>query len=218
MHQPEYLPYLGHVAKIALADLYVFYDDVRFEKGGFQNRNRILINARWNWLTVPVAQKYHQNINDVRISGSYWKNNHLKTLKQVYGDIGTLQDIYERDYDLLVDLNISTTAWIMRELGITTPTLRSSQLKSKDEDKIQRVISICKELKATAFVSGIGAKTYINESMFNNEQIVLIYNKWIDQHDPPLSTIHYLLTLGKKTVARMLKKHVDSVRRAYAVE
>ena len=80
MHQPEYLPYLGHVAKIALADLYVFYDDVRFEKGGFQNRNRILINARWNWLTVPVAQKYHQNINDVRISGSYWKNNHLKTM------------------------------------------------------------------------------------------------------------------------------------------
>ena len=40
-HQPAYLPWLGYLAKIAAADLFVVMDDLQYEAQNFQNRNRI---------------------------------------------------------------------------------------------------------------------------------------------------------------------------------
>ena len=42
IHQPEHLPWLGLLNKIAKADKFVILDSVQFEKNYFQNRNKIL--------------------------------------------------------------------------------------------------------------------------------------------------------------------------------
>ena len=39
--QPTYLPYLGYFDLIAQADVFVFLDDVQFERKSWQQRNRI---------------------------------------------------------------------------------------------------------------------------------------------------------------------------------
>src|SRR2546430_15000555 len=54
IHQPQYLPWLGYLAKWAAADVFVFLDIVQYEKNGWQNRNRIKTAAGPRWLTVPV--------------------------------------------------------------------------------------------------------------------------------------------------------------------
>ena len=35
IHQPQYLPWLGHFAKLAAADCWIFLDTVQYEKNGW---------------------------------------------------------------------------------------------------------------------------------------------------------------------------------------
>ena len=44
--QPYFLPYLGYWQLLAAADQFVLYDEVNYIKGGWINRNRILINGQ----------------------------------------------------------------------------------------------------------------------------------------------------------------------------
>ena len=39
--QPNYLPWLGVFYQIYKNDIFVFYDDVPYDKGGWRNRNKI---------------------------------------------------------------------------------------------------------------------------------------------------------------------------------
>ena len=39
--QPSYIPWRGYFHQIRNADVFIFYDDVSFDKDGWRNRNRI---------------------------------------------------------------------------------------------------------------------------------------------------------------------------------
>src|SRR4051812_18014003 len=68
IHQPQFLPWLGYLDKIDQADLFIVLDTVQFKKNEWQNRNRIRTADGWQWLTVPVLQRFGQRINEVRIN------------------------------------------------------------------------------------------------------------------------------------------------------
>ena len=55
--QPTYLPWSGYFSMIKNADIFVFLDDVQFDKRSWQQRNRILLNKKETFLTVPVISK-----------------------------------------------------------------------------------------------------------------------------------------------------------------
>ena len=52
--QPGYLPWLGFFDQFRRSDVFVYYDDVQYDKHGWRNRNRIKTQAGPLWLTVPV--------------------------------------------------------------------------------------------------------------------------------------------------------------------
>ena len=39
--QPSYLPWIGYFDQINRSDVFIFYDDVQYDKHGWRNRNRI---------------------------------------------------------------------------------------------------------------------------------------------------------------------------------
>ena len=51
--QPYLFPYLGYFQLINSVDLFVIYDDVQYIKGGWINRNRILLEDRDHLFTFP---------------------------------------------------------------------------------------------------------------------------------------------------------------------
>ena len=57
-HQPQYLPWLGYLQKIAGADVFLILDDVQYKKNEWQNRNRIKSAEGWQWVTVPVTYRF----------------------------------------------------------------------------------------------------------------------------------------------------------------
>ena len=85
--QPGYIPWLGFFDLLKLADVFVIYDDVQFDRRGWRNRNRILSpNGKPHWLTIPVEKKgnYNQLIKDVKIVDENWAKNHLETIRHFY--------------------------------------------------------------------------------------------------------------------------------------
>ena len=87
--QPSYIPWRGYFHQIQKADVFVFYDDVQYDKHGWRNRNLIKGPNGPQWLTIPVNSKgavsQHTPISEVRIIWDRdWTRTHWGTLKACY--------------------------------------------------------------------------------------------------------------------------------------
>lgn len=67
IHQPEFLSYYGFYAKVLQSELLIILDDVQFVKNYFHNRNKILLNGKEQYITVPVHHNLGTPINRVEI-------------------------------------------------------------------------------------------------------------------------------------------------------
>lgn len=186
-HQIHFLPGLRYFSKMMSCDVFVFLDDVQFVKREFQNRNKIRTATGWQYLTVPVITKNKglQLIRDVEINNSYdWRKEHIKTIETNYRraryfDVyfGEIFDIYQNEYKHLIDISLRFMDFFMKKLMIKTKTVFSSSLGIK-KTSTERLIDICKKLNADTYLSGIGAKDYLNEELFYKEGIKVIWQNF----------------------------------------
>ena len=136
--QPSYLPWRGYFDLVDRADVFVFYDDVQYDKHGWRNRNRIKTANGVSWLTVPVhahgAVEAGTPIAEIAIDHRRdWVRAHAETLRHAYRRqpfyaryAPLIASILERRHERLADLTIELTVAIARELGCTTEFVRSS--------------------------------------------------------------------------------------------
>ena len=215
--QPSYLPWLGFFEQMHRSDQFVLYDDVQFTRRDWRNRNRIRVQEGSVWLTVPVIQKnkYEQSLLETKIDNSTsWKRKHLESIRCHYSKTPFFdlyfpwcEKIFNREWDFLLDLSLETIQYLKGELKINTPLLRSSEL-GESGNKSERLISICKQLGATQYLSGESARNYISEKDFSDQGIGLEYQNY--QHPeypqryegfvPFLSTIDLLFNCGDKSM------------------
>ena len=195
IRQPGYLPNLGFFKKIQSCDTFVFLDDVQFEKDRFDNRNRIRTKEGTIWLTVPIKRPvFKKNLNEILISNDIdWRRNHLNIIEETYREApffttywSSLRKILDTNWTKLIDLNIELIQYFMSVLNLTTYTVNSSAIK-KSSDRSQRLLDICKHLDASCYVSGISGKEYLDENIFHNAGIKIIYENF--QH-PTYKQIH----------------------------
>ena len=215
--QPSYLPWLGFFEQMHRSDQFILYDDVQFTRRDWRNRNRVRVLEGSAWLTVPVIQKnkYDQSLLETKIDNSTsWKRKHLETIRCHYSKTPFFDNhfpwcekVFNSDWNFLLDLSLETIQYLKRELKINTPLLRSSEL-GEAGNKTERLISICKQLGATQYLSGDSARNYISEKDFSDQGIELEYQEY--QHPeypqryegfvPFLSTIDLLFNCGDKSM------------------
>ena len=210
IHQPEHLPYLGFIYKMLRSDTFVLLDDVQFQKNGFQNRNRIKTRQGSQWLTVPVIHSFGQKINEVKIDNrSSWGRKHLQAFQANYAKASyfthyfhLLEKIYEQEWEYLCDLNIAIIELLVKEFGISAKIIRSSLL-SKQGEKNELLLSICKNLKATSYLSGMGAG-YLDVTLFEKNNVAVEYTHFTHPRYPQLhgefaenmTTLDLLMNVG----------------------
>jgi len=186
--QPSYIPWRGFFHQVHKADLFVFYDDVQYDKRGWRNRNRIKTAAGPLWLTIPVlargAQIEHTPINEIRVCwDEAWNQAHWKSIQHAYGKApffkqyaGLLEEKYGTHPEYLADFTTDLTVLLARTLGIAhTRFLRSSELEGVSGAKTERLISILQKVGATHYISGPSARDYIEEDLFRAAGITLEY-------------------------------------------
>jgi hypothetical protein len=193
IHQPQYLPWLGYFDKIDQADCFVLLDDVQFKKNEWQNRNKIKTAAGWQWLTVPVLHRFPQRICEVKINQTDpWSRKHLQALTSNYGSAPFFdlhrpffEEIYGREWTLLVDLNVAAITYLAEALGIRTKLVMASSLPVPAElEATDRLISICQAVGANTYLSGVGGREYLDLAPFKEAGIGVLFQAFQTQPYP----------------------------------
>lgn len=220
IHQPGYLPWLGFFKKIISAEVFVFLDDVQYEKNGWQNRNKIRTDKGEIWLTVPVKLKFGALLKNITIdNSSNWAKKHSKSITLNYSKAkffskywNNLEKIYQKEFDNLIDLNLEIIKYMMEKFGIKTKTILSSELEIRDQGS-DRILKICKAFGADSYLSGVAGKDYlkIDEFRSNNIQVMFqnfqhpFYNQIFDPFYPNMASIDLLFNEGENA-EKILKK------------
>jgi len=224
--QPSYIPWRGYFDQIFRADLFVFYDDVQYDKRGWRNRNQIKTPKGKQWLTIPVnsrgAQTENIPINQIRMAWDHpWSQNHLKALQHSYskaphfGQYGSLlEKFYQRQDEFLADFTIDFTIALAHELGNAhTRFMRSSELAGIDGQKTDRLIQILQAVGAVNYISGPSARDYIEKEKFDSAGITLEYMEYnypeypqfYPPFDPYVSILDLLFMVGPEAPNYILK-------------
>jgi len=198
--QPSYIPWRGYFDLIRRADVFVFYDDVQYDKHGWRNRNRVKTAQGTKWLTIPVLSRGNVSegllLKDARISWTEdWAKKHAATLRQSYGKAPCFQAyahlidaFYAKRPELLCDFDIETTLELTRVLGIAEGRrfVRSSELGVVGA-KTERLVEIVKKVGCDHYLSGPSAKDYIDDALFRDAGIGLEY---IEYRYPEYEQLH----------------------------
>jgi len=197
--QPSYIPWRGVFHQIQKADVFVFYDDVQYDKHGWRNRNQIKTPSGLKWLTIPVLSKgnvlEHTPINWIHIDGAQpWPRKHWETIRQSYSKAPyfkefapLVESFYSQRCELLADFTIASTVALARAIGIEkTEFLRSSVLGIAGS-KTDRLLEILTRIGATHYISGPSAKAYLEVEKLERAGISV---EWMVYDYPEYEQLH----------------------------
>jgi hypothetical protein len=179
-HQPHFLPWLGYLAKVQQADVFVIVDHVQFERQNFQNRAQIATPNGVQWLSVPVHRGSRDDrLIDKRIDNkpdgrTTWGQRTFRTLAHAYGRTPhfhryapVLEELLTSRWERLVDLNLALLDFLLDQLQIATPLVRSSTLISVGGARSEMIVSVCRSLGADTYLSGSGgSRQYLDVGRF----------------------------------------------------
>jgi hypothetical protein len=168
--QPTYLPWLGFFDLIDQSQVFIFLDNVQFEKQSWQQRNRIRTSKGLEWLTIPslIKGRSHQLINEVRINySSNFAKRHLRALGMNYqrapylsNYFPELQAILNSEILSLCEFNISLIKWLSAVMGIQANFLRSSELEGQGK-RASLLVNLCEKVLSNNYLSTYGSKDYL---------------------------------------------------------
>ena len=218
-HQPVYLPWLGLFHKIASSDTYVFFDTVQYQPMDFNNRNKIKGEKEGIWLTVPGGHKEKpfreiEINNDVPWQRKHWRMLRIHYQRAPYFDqyASFFEDVYQRKWQYLVDLNEHMLRWFLDVLGIRVKFLKASDLHLEGK-KSALVLDMCCRLGADVYIFGSQGRNYAQVELFDAAGVKVIFQ---DYHHPVypqrygefishLSIVDLLFNCGPKSLEVLMR-------------
>jgi len=182
--QPYFLPYIGYFQLINAVDKYILYDDVQFIKGGWINRNNMLLNRKkfmFNLLMLGATP--NKLINEISVQSN--QNKLLKTIEISYKKAPYFGVVFPIINEILNYGNLNLARYlgnsiieICSYLKIETEIIYSSTIQKNNSLKAQdKVINICKSLQVTTYINAIGGQELYNKDVFNEDAISLLFLK-----------------------------------------
>jgi hypothetical protein len=191
--QPFYLPYSGVFELVRMADVFVFYDDVKMSRQSWQCRNQIKTSQGPHWLTVPLIGSNESTIQQTLLNeDGAWRRKHRSAVEQAYAKapyssllLDALGEHWSHPWPDLAALNIATFTSLCEVIGVSAQFLRSSEMTVPGSSS-QRVLDMCKSLGATRYITGPTARSYLDEGSFDDAGIELCYHQFDHPRYPQL--------------------------------
>ncbi len=223
--QPYFFPYIGYWQLLNAVDLFVVYDDVNYIKGGWVNRNRILINKAPAYITVPLQQSSpYKRICDIVLQpSSVWRGKLTKMIEISYRKapcfaevFPLLEELIRHDADNLADYlvyqlkTLAAFMYIGTGFVVTSRCYANASLSGQE-----RVLDICARETAQVYCNLPGGRSLYDASRFTSQGIALeyiqpksiVYKQFAGAFQPSLSIIDVLMFNERATVAEMLGRY-----------
>lgn len=183
IHQPNFVPWYPFFQKIQQADIFVLLGHCQFEKNGFQNRFNL--DGHWNTMSV---RKGIDNINKKQYIDPLkdWERikNSLPKYKHILSEMDNLIT------DNLYQTNSSIIQYLIKKLNIDTVVVEDYETSLTSN---ARLVDLCKRYGATTYLAGQGGKDYLNEDLFKQENIQVVYQENMNK----IHTLEYIYEISK---------------------
>lgn len=167
IHQPNFIPWYPFFQKIEQSDVFVLLGHCQYEKSGYQNR----FNLENSWHTMSVNSGKHTIKNKTYVNHEKdW--NKIKINLKKYATILDELDVHISND--LYQTNSSIIKHLIQKLGIKTKVVEDYHT---DLTSSKRLLDICKRFEATTYIAGQGGKNYLDESIFKENGINIVYQE-----------------------------------------
>lgn len=180
--QPYFFPYIGYFQLIAAVDVFVVYDNIKYTKKGWINRNRILQNGKDVMLSLPLKNDSdYLDICDRELSSSLNKSKLLGQIKEMYRRAPYFPQTFALIEGIInyEDVNLfgflhNSLIKICEHLNISTEIRVSSTLEI-EADLIgqDKVLALCKAVNTSMYVNAIGGLELYSKETFSENGIDL---------------------------------------------
>lgn len=223
--QPYFFPYIGYWQLMNAVDKYVIYDDVNFIKGGWINRNRILMNGEGKMINLQMHNASpNLLINEVGVLGNPIFNKKLyKTIEECYkkapqfiNAFPVIENIISQETGNLAEYLEYSIIKVCEYLGIETQLIVSSGIKKNNELKAQdKVLEICNILGADEYFNAIGGQELYSYEDFTAREIKLRflktetvpYQQFNNEFVPNLSIMDVMMFNSVEQIHDMLQQY-----------
>jgi len=186
--QPYFFPYIGYFQLINTVDEFIIYDNIQYSRKGWINRNRILVNSKDDYITLPLKKDSDfLNVNQ-RFLADTWSTERNKMLNRivesyrkapqfdhVYHLFENCVNIEEPNLFNFINNSLKET---LRYLSIHTKITVSSSIAINHELKSEeKVLEICKAQNATSYINPIGGIELYSKQRFELNGINLQFQK-----------------------------------------
>lgn len=220
--QPYFAPYLGYISLIKHTDEFILFDTVQFIRHGWIERNRILKqNEGWLYIQVPLEKHSRETfIKDIKINNeSDWKKkilSQLITYKKVapnyYKVINLLNEVFEKEYTSIVQLNKALLEKICLYLGFPKALPVFSEMKFEiDDAKMpdEWALNICKKLgDDITYINPIGGLDFFDKQKYIDNAIQIYFQK---MRLEPYNQKRNVFEAGLSVIDVMMFKSVEEI-------
>jgi len=212
--QPGYMPWVGFFDLMKRCDLFVVADNLQYTKQDWRSRNRIRSPEGFAYISVPVKRAHRGTpINKIEINNNHpWQTQHMNVLKYNYRNAPfwpkyepVLQEMFDRDWIRLLDLDLWCMEFFANEFKINTPTMLLSDLPvTFGRDKTDSLIALTRAVGADTFLEGASGKQFVDISKFDEAGLSIEFQEYVcrpyrQQFEPfmsHLSALDLLLNEG----------------------
>lgn len=224
--QPMFLPWYGLFEQVKLSNVFVHYDDIQLPQGrSFSNRVQLKTASGIVWLTAPIESSSRGLIKDTKFSeNTHWRKKHLSSFAQAFAKcphkdiaLGLLDKIYSTQTAFLSEFNIFTLETIATFLGLTAEFCTSSDKFPSELHSTDRLVEITSKLKGTLYVTGHGAKNYLEYEKFEQKMIDVHfikydctpYNQLFGDFTPYVTILDLIANTGEDAQKYLTSQSVD---------
>ena len=183
--QPYFLPYIGYFQLMKYVEKYVIADDVNYIRGGWINRNYILLNGKPFMFHLYInGASPNKWINEITIVPNQGK--FLKTIDLYYRKAPCFKDVFPLMESIIHYEEDNLARYIGNSLIKIAEYLKFDTLFEYEGDieecdrslKAQeRLISDCILFGATEYINAIGGTALYNKDDFKKAGIDLFFLK-----------------------------------------
>src|SRR3989304_5720878 len=184
--QPYFFPYIGYFQLSQAVDQFIVYDNIKYTKKGWINRNRILHNGKDMMFSLPLkSDSDYLNVDERELASDFNRNKLLNQIKAAYRRAPYFphtfplceQVVHFEDENLFRFLHHSIVK-TCEHLGITTEVKISSDIAIDHNLKNQeKVIALCNAVGASTYVNAIGGMELYSKETFREKDIELKFIK-----------------------------------------
>lgn len=222
--QPYFCPYIGYFQLIKAVDKFIIYDNIKYTKKGWINRNKFLKNGKECLFSISIKKDSDSlDVRDREIAQNFNKTKILNQIKGAYQNATYFDQIFpffekvllNNDHYLFKYIYDSVTE-ICKYLNIETEIIVSSTVNIDHTLKSQdKVIALCKKMNANIYINPIGGQELYDSQAFQNQNIdlklirsrLIPYKQFNNEFVPWLSILDVMMFNSVEEIGQLLKEY-----------